>query len=115
MGGLRSARTRVIVFGLLTALALGYVEPIKGYLAQRAELERHEARLAALIEQRTDVREEIRLINTPPILQRRARELGMIRPNERPFVVRGELGAPARRNETPPSRGSLLNWLAELV
>jgi hypothetical protein len=37
-------RTRVIVFGLLTALALGYVEPIKGYLAQRAELEGHQAR-----------------------------------------------------------------------
>lgn len=108
-------RTRVIVFGLLTALALGYVEPIKGYLAQRAELERHQARLAALIEQRTDVREEIRLINTPPVLERRARELGMIRPNERAFVVRGELGPPARRDEVPPSHGGLLQWLADLV
>lgn len=108
-------RTRVIVFGLLTALALGYVEPIKGYFAQRAELERHQARLAALIEQRTDVREEIRLINTPRVLERRARELGMIRPTERPFVVRGELAAPARRDQTPPSSGGLLNWLADLV
>ncbi len=108
-------RGRVVVFGLLTALVSGYVEPIQGYLAQRDELQRHQARLAALVDQRAEVREQIRLINTPAVLEKRARELGMVKPTERAFVVRGDLEPPMPGSDEPSPEGGLLHWLGHVI
>lgn len=89
-----SLGARIIVLGLLTGLLLGYVEPIKGYLAQREQLERRRARLAELIQQRAEARRELRMINTPQVLEKRAREFGLIKVGERAYVIRGELAPP---------------------
>ena len=49
---------RIIVAGVLTALLLGYIGPVRGYLDQRSTLQQEQARLhllqrGALVEQMT--------------------------------------------------------------
>jgi cell division protein FtsB len=82
---------RIIVAGLLTALLLGYVGPVSGYLAQRSELRTESAKLSVLEHRREELRKQIAELNKADVLEARAREIGLIKPGERAFIVRGAL------------------------
>ena len=84
------AGRRILLLGLITGLLVGYVEPLQECAAQKAALADQQQRLDTLIERRDDLRVEIRDINTPTVLERRARDLGMVRLGERPYVIRGD-------------------------
>lgn len=98
--------------GVLTALLLGYVGPVSGYLEQRATLRQEQARLQDLQRTRDDLRGRIADLGQPAVLEARARELGLVAPGERPFVVRGDLDP-----EPPPEPqddDGRLGWLTGL-
>jgi cell division protein FtsB len=87
------------VAGLLTALMIGYVGPVKGYLDQRAELRDERGKLAMLVERRDAFRTQLAALGQDPVLEARARQLGLVRPGERAFLVRGELDPPPPAQE----------------
>lgn len=103
---------RIIVAGVLTALLLGYIGPVSGYLDQRSELRDERARLAELERTRDAFRRQIADLGEPAVLEARARELGLIEPGERAFVVRGDID-PAPPPE-PRHDGGALGWLTGL-
>jgi hypothetical protein len=82
------------VAGLLTAILLGYAGPVSGYLDQRAELREERAKLADLEARRDAFRAQIAQLGQAPVLEARARELGLVLPGERAFLVRGDLDPP---------------------
>jgi cell division protein FtsB len=102
------------VLGLLTALLVGYVGPVKGYLDARAELRDERTKLAALEERRDDFRAQLEALDTPEVLETRARELGLIAPGERAFLVRGELDPPRPESRDGGGDGGPLAWLGAL-
>jgi cell division protein FtsB len=100
------------VAGVLTALLLSYIGPVRGYLDQRATLRHEQERLRELVQTRDALRTQIADLGQPAVLEARARELGLVEPGERAFVVRGDLDP-----EPPPEPkddGGRLGWLTGL-
>lgn len=102
---------RIIILGLLTALLLGYVGPISGYLAQRSELRDESAKLDVLEHKRETLRRQIADLNTADVLEARARAIGLIKPGERAFIVRGDLEPAPAAPEGGGDDGGALGWL----
>jgi len=107
----RITTRRLIVAGVLTALLLGYAGPVKGYLDQRAELREERAKLERLQDQRASLRAQLAALNQDPVLEARARELGLVRPGERAFRVRGRLDPPPPPRDEGDDGGVLPDWL----
>ncbi len=97
--------------GLLTAILIGYIGPVKGYLGQRSELAAERARLAALEDRRDRYKAQLAALGRPEVLELRARELGLVRPGERAFLVNGELDPPPSEPADAGDDGGPLGWL----
>ena len=97
--------------GLLTAILLGYIGPVKGYIDQRSELGAERTRLAALEERRDRYRAQLTALGRPDVLEERARELGLVQPGERAFVVNGDLHPPPPEPEDDGDDGGPFGWL----
>jgi cell division protein FtsB len=102
---------RLIVAGLITAILLGYIGPVKGYLDQRSQLGAERARLAALEERRDEYKAQLAALGRPDVLEERARELGLVQPGERPFVVNGDLEPPPPEPQEHGDDGGPFGWL----
>lgn len=100
--------------GLLSAILLAYVGPVTGYLEQRSELREERARLAELEARRDGFREQIAQLGQAPVLEARARELGLVLPGERAFLVRGDLDPPTPPPPEDADDGGPLGWLTGL-
>lgn len=100
--------------GLLTAILLGYIGPVTGYLDQRAELREERAKLAELEARRDGFREQIAQLGQAPVLEARARELGLVLPGERAFLVRGDLDPSPSAPPDHADDGGPLGWLTAL-
>ena len=98
--------------GVLTALLLGYIGPVSGYLDQRATLRQEQARLHDLEHTRDALRTQIADLGQPAVLEARARELGLVEPGERAFVVRGDIDP--KPPPEPKDDGGRLGWLTGL-
>jgi cell division protein FtsB len=84
------------------------VGPINGYLHQRGELDDQRTALAGLKRQRTDLKRQLSALAQPDVLEARARALGLIKPGEKPFIIKGvDPPAPVPRRSEP----GLLDWL----
>lgn len=101
--------------GIVTAILIGYVGPIQGYLEQRDTLAREQATLQALEERKQRLEREIAALDQPRVLEVRARELAMVRAGERAFVVRGLPEPAPPRAAEDDSGGGFLSWLGELI
>ncbi|HEX2503397.1 MAG TPA: septum formation initiator family protein [Miltoncostaeaceae bacterium] len=99
---------------MLTALLIGYVGPVRGYLEQRSELRDERAKLAVLEDRRDAFRAQLEALDTPDVLETRARELGLVMPGERAFLVRGELQPPPPESRDGGDDGGPLGWLTAL-
>jgi cell division protein FtsB len=97
---------------VLTALLLGYIGPVSGYLDQRAALRDERGRLAQLESTRDSLRTRIADLGQSAVLEARARELGLIEPGERSFVVRGDLDP--KPEPEKGDDGGRLGWLTGL-
>ena len=104
-----------MVAGLLTALLLGYIGPVSGYLSQRAELRQESAKLAALEHTRNEYRRQIADLNTSDVLEARARAIGLVKPGESAFIVRGEIAPESTSATEGGDDGGPLGWLTRIL
>lgn len=83
---------RVTRFALL-AVFLGvlalYVGPARSYVHTRAEAAERRAEVEALRQENRELRARRAALKDPGALEQEARRLGMVRPGERSYVIRG--------------------------
>ena len=85
-----------------------------GYLDQRAELREEQEKLAALEAQRDSFRRQIAQLGQAPVLEARARQLGLVMPGERAFLVRGDLDPQPVATADGGDDGGAFGWLTGL-
>ena len=78
---------RVALLCVLGVILLLYVSPAKNWIQQARAASAHSAELRDLQAQNHDLRRGIRRLHEPSALDREARRLGMVRSDERSFVI----------------------------
>jgi cell division protein FtsB len=73
----------------LVIVALLYYRPLKSYLETRASLQERQAEVQELRAKRDDLARRLDDADTPEALARRARKLGLVKPGEQLFIVKG--------------------------
>jgi cell division protein FtsB len=79
---------RLAVGGILL-VALLYARPLRSYLSTKHELASKAADVRALRAEKRDLQRRLAEANTPQALEREARRVGLVRPGERLFIVKG--------------------------
>ncbi len=79
----------MLIVGLIVGIALAYIGPVRDYLAQKEQLRAQQVALIKARQVRDGLSVKIRALKDPQVLEARARELGMVRPGETPYAVRG--------------------------
>jgi cell division protein FtsB len=73
----------------LAVVALLYYRPVKSYMETRGSLERQQAEVRDLRAKRDELARRLADADTPEALARRARRLGLVKPGEQLFIVKG--------------------------
>jgi cell division protein FtsB len=81
--------TRLLALGGIALLAFLYWKPVHTYLHTRQQLHDRQAEVAALAAERRDLERQIAAVGSGGALVREARRLGLVKPGERLFIVRG--------------------------
>ena len=105
---------RIFLLLLVVAIAVSYVGPVRGYLAQRSELRSEQLALIALEAKRDRLARQLDSLRQVPVLEARARELGMFRPGERAFRVVGlerRRPRPAPKPAAGGGHGGVFSWI----
>jgi cell division protein FtsB len=92
---LRVRWERVGRVGLLVVLAVVvglYVEHTLSYFATRSQADQQQAIVTRLSHQNAQLSRQAKALNNPSTIVSEARALGMVRPNERPYVIEGSAG-----------------------
>lgn len=97
---------RLFILGLVVALIVSYIGPVRGYRHHQAELRVQEQQLRDLTRQRDTIRAELAKSNTPAAIEARARELGYIKPGEVQYRIT-DLERPA---DAERARGDVGIW-----
>jgi len=79
----------LVVVGCLFLIGLFYWKPLHSYVQTREVLNRREADVARLREQKRQLERRLATVGTGDALVREARRLGLVKPGERLFIVRG--------------------------
>jgi cell division protein FtsB len=90
---LRVRWERVGRIGLLVVLAVVvglYVEHTLSYFATRSEANQQRAIVTRLAHQNAQLTRQTKSLNDPSTIVSEARALGMVRPDERPYVITGQ-------------------------
>jgi cell division protein FtsB len=74
---------------VIAAIAFGYVQPLRAYFDARAQVEARRADIAALERERRTLERRLEFTGTDDFIEREARKLGLVRPGERLFIVKG--------------------------
>jgi cell division protein FtsB len=86
---IRLRPTRLLAIGALALVAFLYWRPIHTYLRTKQVLQTRHAQVHALASEKATLEKRIARANTGPELIRQGRMLGLVRPNEQLFLVRG--------------------------
>ena len=86
---IRLRPTRLLALGALALVAFLYWRPIHTYLRTKHALQVRHAQVHLLSAEKARLQQKIALAATGPELIRQARNLGLVRPNEQLFLVRG--------------------------
>jgi cell division protein FtsB len=86
---IRLRPTRLLGIGALALVAFLYWRPIHTYLHTKRALQARHAEVHALAGEKAKLEKQIALANTGPELIRQGRMLGLVRPSEQLFIVRG--------------------------
>ena len=81
--------TRLLALGGLVVVGLLYWQPLNSYLHTREVLQRREAEVARLERQKKQLESRIESVDSSGMLVREARRLGLVKPGERLYIVRG--------------------------
>lgn len=76
----------VVLAAVLLVLVIAAAGPVRNFLAQRAEIDRLEARIGELESDRARLASELERIRDPEYVEQLARCMGMVRPGEIAFV-----------------------------
>lgn len=85
----RAPVVRWAAIATLVVVALLYYRPVKSYLETRASLQQRQAEVQELRAKRDDLAHRLEDADTPEALARRARKLGLVKPGEQLFIVKG--------------------------
>ncbi len=80
---------RLLGLGVVCAIAVAYVQPVRAYLAAEGQVASRAAEKSALLERRAALERRLAETRTDAFVEREARRLGLVRPGERLFVVKG--------------------------
>jgi cell division protein FtsB len=80
---------RFAAVAVVCAIAVAYVQPIGAYLDARDEVGKRRAETQALLRRQGALRHRLELAETDTFLEREARRLGLVRPGEQLFIVKG--------------------------
>jgi cell division protein FtsB len=80
---------RWLAVGAILLVALLYARPLRSYLSTKQQLAQRAADVRALEAEKRDLQHQLADASTPEALQREARRLGLVRPGERLFIVKG--------------------------
>jgi cell division protein FtsB len=80
---------RLVGIAVIAAIAFAYVQPIRAYLAAEEDIEKHRAQRSALLHQQAGLRHRLQQVETDAFVEREARRIGLVRPGETLYVVKG--------------------------
>jgi cell division protein FtsB len=80
---------RWLALAAIGLIGLLYYKPIRSYLGTRAELEGRSAEVRKLRAQKTTLTRRAAKVESGDELLRQARRLGLVKPGERLFIVKG--------------------------
>ena len=86
---LRLRPTRLLAIGGLTLVAFLYWKPTQTYLHTKSQLQARQAEVRQLRDEKAQLEARIAEAGTGGQLVREARRLGLVKPGERLFIVRG--------------------------
>lgn len=78
---------RLFILGVLVALMVSYIGPVRGYQSRKTELRAQQVTLSKLLKERDALRAQVAGGQSKGSMEQRARELGFIKPGERQFRV----------------------------
>jgi cell division protein FtsB len=81
--------TRLLALGGLVLVGFLYWKPIHTYLHAKQELRQRQAEVAMLRAQKRQLEKRIRTSSSGEALVREARRLGLVKPGEKLFIVKG--------------------------
>lgn len=81
--------TRLLALGALALLGFLYWKPLHTYLHTKKQLQTRSAEVHALQVQQTVLEKRIQQIGSTEQLVREARRLGLVKPGEQLFIVKG--------------------------
>jgi cell division protein FtsB len=81
--------TRLLALGGLVVVVLLYWKPIRHYQHARAVLHNRQAEVARLQRQQQQLQARLAAVSRGDTLIREARRLGLVKPGEQLFIVRG--------------------------
>ena len=79
----------LLVLAVIAAIAFAYVQPIRAYLAAQDDIAQHRAQRSSLLHQQAGLRHQLALVETDAFVEREARRIGLVRPGETLYVVKG--------------------------
>jgi cell division protein FtsB len=80
---------RWLAVGAIVLVGLLYARPLRSYLGTKHELSQRTADVRSLKAERRALQHRLAEASTPQALQEEARRLGLVRPGERLFIVKG--------------------------
>jgi cell division protein FtsB len=81
--------SHLLALGGLALIGLFYWKPIHSYFSTREVLNRRQAEVTRLREQKRQLEARLATVGTGDALVREARRLGLVKPGERLYIVRG--------------------------
>ncbi len=73
----------------LAVVALLYYRPLRSYVETRSSVQERQAEVRELRAKRDELARRLEDADTPEALARRARKLGLVKPGEELFIVKG--------------------------
>jgi cell division protein FtsB len=80
---------RWLLLGVALLVGFLYYRPLTTYLETKRELDRRSAEVRVLEEELKALERRLSVVRHPDAVERQARRLGLVRPGERLFVVKG--------------------------
>jgi cell division protein FtsB len=80
---------RIALVLVLFGVMVSYLNPLVNLFDAWRDSKAGEERLAELKQENVQLQGEVREVQSPLTMEREARKLGMVRPGERAYVVRG--------------------------
>ena len=80
---------RWLAVGAILLVGLLYARPLKSYLGTKHELAQRAGDVRALKAEKRELQHRLAAASTPEALQQEARRLGLVKPGERLYIVKG--------------------------